>query len=163
MPTNLTKMYNSLLEFLYQNHQQNIQSFRAVFNRDFSNTVPVIWRSLPVLPTPADGEDVMDRQFRHLTTVITDEKTRKREFESERTVRIHWIRHHLEEKSPEHLLVFKVTQENRVYVLDKTERYVVIMEPYRKADAFYLLTAYRLLPANFKKMMKKYEKTGTPL
>lgn len=161
MATNLTKSYNHLLEFLYVNHHQNIQSFRAVFNRDLGTSIPVIWRSLPVLPTPADGEDVMDRQFRHLTTVITDEQTRKREFEGERTVRIHWIRHHLEERTPQHLLIFKVIHENRIYILDKVEKYVVVMEPLRKTNAFYLLTAYKLLPANFKKIMKKYEKTGS--
>lgn len=159
MPTNLTKVYNQLLELLYHSTAQNLQSIRRVFDRDFGNVI-VYCRHIPIQPTPAEGEDAMDRLFRHLTTVVTDEVTRKREFESERSIRVHWIKYHLEEKSPDKLLMFKVEDENRVYLLDKAERYVVVLEPLRKVNAYYLLTAYRLLPGNFKKIMKKYEKRG---
>lgn len=159
MPTNLTKVYNQLLELLYPSMAQNLQSLRRIFDRDFANG-GVHCRNVPIQPTPAEGEDSMDRLFRHLITVVTDEATRKREFESERSIRLHWIRHHLEEKSPDKLLIFLIEDENRIYFLDKAERYVVVLEPLRKVNAYYLLTAYRLLPANFKKIMKKYEKRG---
>ncbi len=111
MPTNLTKVYNQLLELLYLSTAQNLQSLRRVFDRDFCNGT-VYCRDFSIRPTPAEGEDTMDRLFRHLTTVITDEATRKREFESERSIRLHWIRFHLEEKAPDKLLVFKVEEEN---------------------------------------------------
>lgn len=163
MPTNLTKIYNQLLELLYLTQQQNLQSVKRVFERDFHAERPVICKGVPIEPTPAEGEDKLERLFRHLTTVITDEATRRREFESERSIRIHWIRYHLEEKSPEKILIFKVADENRVYLLDKAERYVVILEPLRIRTAYYLLTAYKLEPANFKKIMKKYEKRGERL
>ncbi len=162
MATNLIKVYNQLLELLYPTTAQNLQSLRRIFDRDFCNGT-VKCRNVSVQPTPAEGEDTMDRLFKHLTTVITDEATRKREFESERSIRLHWIRFHLEEKAPDKLLVFKVEDENRIYLLDRMERYVVVLEPLRKVEAYYLLTAYRLLPANFKKIMKKYEKRGKPL
>jgi len=119
MPTNLIKVYNQLLELLYPSMQQNLKSLHRVFERDFSNGI-IYCRGITIEPTPAEGEDRMERLFRHLTTVITDEKTKKREFESERSIRIHWIRYHIEEKSPEKLLVFKVEDENRVYLLDRT-------------------------------------------
>ncbi len=151
MPTNLTKVYNQLLELLYQSTAQNLQSLRRVFDRDFCNGV-IHSRNIPGQPTPSEGEDTMDRLFRHLTTVVTNEATRQREFESERSIRLHWIRHHLEEKSPDKLLVFLVEDENRIYLLDKAERYVVVLEPLRKVNAYYLLTAYRLLPANLRKL-----------
>jgi hypothetical protein len=156
MPTNLLKVYNQLLELLYPSLPENIGSLYRVFNRDFCN-VAIHCRGTRVEPTPAQGEDNMQRLFRHLTTVITDEKTKKREFESARSIRLHWIRYHLEGKAPEKLLGFKVQDENRVYLLDKVERYVVILEPLRNVSAYYLLTAYPLEPASFKKILKKYE------
>jgi hypothetical protein len=163
MPSNLLKVYNQLLELLYPSLHQNIQSIRKVFNRDFIDLLQIHLRTIPILPTTAEGEDTMDRLFRHLTTHITDERTRKREFETDRSVRIHWIRFHLEEKAPDKIIIFKVADENRVYVLDKAEKYVVVLEPLRNKNAYYLLTAYHLQPANFKKIMKKYEKRGEPL
>ncbi len=162
MPTNLTKVYNQLLDLLYPSMGRNLQSIRSVFNRDFCNDI-ILCRGVKIEPTPADGEDKLDRLFKHLTTVTTDEKTKKREFESERSVRIHWIKYHLEEKAPDKILVFKIIDENRVYILDKEERYVVILEPLRNVASYYLLSAYRLLPANFKKIMKKYEKRSSTL
>jgi len=163
MPSNLLKIYNQLLELLYPSLIQNIRSIRRVFDRDFVQLLQIKLRAVPILPTTAEGEDTMDRLFRHLTTHIIDEKTRKREFEADRSVRIHWIRFHLEEKAPDKLIIFKVTDENRVYVLDKAEKYVIVLEPLRNKEAYYLLTAYHLLPANYKKIMKKYEKRGEPL
>jgi hypothetical protein len=163
MPSNLLKTYNELLDLLYPSQNQNIKSIRKVFDRDFVELLQLKLRGIIVLPTTAEGEDTMERLFRHLTTCITNEATKKREFESERSVRIHWIRFHLEEKAPQKILIFKVEDENRIYVLDKAERYIVILEPLRNKNAYFLLTAYHLLPANFKAIMKKYEKRGKPL
>lgn len=162
MPTNLIKVYNQLLDLLYPSIARNLQSLRSVFDRDFCNDT-IHCRGIKIEPTPADGEDKMDRLFRHLTTVVTDQNTKKREFESVRSVRIHWIRFHLTEKAPEKILIFKIVDEDRVYLLDKTERYLVILEPLRNVKAYYLLTAYHLEPANFKKVMKKFEKRSSPL
>ena len=100
----------------------------------------------------------------YLTRVVVDEKTKKREFESERAIRIHWIKHHLERHHTlNNVLTFKVEDEKRVYLLDKSERYLIVLEPLRNEEAYYLLSAYKLLPSNYKKIMKKYEKRSKPI
>ncbi|MDY5356776.1 MAG: hypothetical protein SPG52_02385 [Candidatus Cryptobacteroides sp.] len=54
-------------------------------------------------PIPAEGEDTMERFFRHLTTVITDKATRQREYDPSRSVRLHWVRYHLEERKNDNM------------------------------------------------------------
>jgi|SRR6218665_905024 len=162
MPTNLLKIYNQLLELYALSERDNHTSLRRVFDRDIANNASFKFRGIQIFPTTADGEDKMDRLFRHLVTVITDEKTRKREFESDRSVRLHWIKPHVDEKANGKTIVFSVEHENRTYILDKDERYVIILEPLRDKSAFFLLTAYHLLPANYKLLMNKFEKRGKP-
>ena len=45
----------------------------------------------------------MERFFRHLTTVITDKATRQREYDPSRSVRLHWVRYHLEERKNDNM------------------------------------------------------------
>lgn len=164
MPTNLLKKYNQLLELLYSNHNENIHSLKNVFNRDFNSEKPIIFNSKIIQPTPSDSEDKIERLFNHLTRVVTDEKTKKREFESERAVRIHWIKHHFEKHNQfESIITFYIKDENRAYILDKNESYVIVLEPLRISDSYYLLSAYKLLPSNYQKIMKKYERRSIPL
>ena len=164
MATNLLKQYNQLLELLYSNHYDNVNSIKNVFYRDFNVNKPLIFNNKNILPTPADGEDKIERLFNHLTRKEVDFITKKREFDSERAIRIHWIKYHLINISKLNTLIsFKIADENRVYVLDKKEKYVVILEPLRQQDAYYLLSAYRLLPSNYQKIMKKFEKRGEPI
>lgn len=158
MPTNLTKVYNDLLDMLYTSEGENIKSIRGVFDRDFGPGKQVRFRSAYVYPTTADGQDTMDRLFRHLTTCVVNESTKARKFESDRSIRIHWIKHHLE-KGEDPILVFEVINEKRVYLLDKDEKYVIVLEP-KSVDNFYLLTAYRLESSNYKKIMNKFERRG---
>lgn len=157
MPSNLLKTYNQTLELLYLTERENINSIKSVFTRDFHQTI-LTFRKLKVVPTVADGEDTMIRLFRHLTTQITDESTKKREFDSDRAIRIHWIKYHIEENKQN--LVFTITDERRVYILDKEERYVIVFEPSRTKEELFLLTAYKLYPARYKILMKKFEKRG---
>ena len=164
MATNLLKKYNQLLELLYSNHYDNVNSIKNVFYRDFNVNKPLIFNNKNILPTPADGEDKMERLFNHLTRKEVDFITKKREFDSERAIRIHWIKHHLTNSAHlDKLIVFKIIDENRVYILDKTEKYVIILEPLRQQESYYLLSAYRLLPSNYQKIMKKFEKRGEPI
>ncbi len=164
MATNLLKQYNQLLELLYNNHFDNVQSIKKVFYRDFNIDKPLIFNNKKIQPTTADGEDKIERLFNHLTRKELDNATKKREFDSERAIRIHWIKHHLLNiEKLKNLISFKIIDENRVYLLDKTEKYVIILEPLRQQEAFYLLSAYRLLPSNYQKIMKKFEKRGTPI
>ena len=161
MPTNLLKIYNQVLELLYRTDYENIASIKNVFYRDFNVDRPLVFNAKTIQPTPADGEDKIERLFNHLTRKELDSKTKKREFDSERAIRIHWIKHHfLNCAALDHIISFIVEDEKRVYILDKREKYVIILEPLRQINAYYLLTAYKLLPSNYQKIMKKFEKRG---
>ena len=103
MPTNLLKTYNQLLELNCLTEHQRILSLKGVFNRDFVNNTDFSFRKKKLNPTPAEGEDTMERFFRHLTTVITDKATRQREYDPSRSVRLHWVRYHLEERKNDNM------------------------------------------------------------
>ena len=81
-----------------------------------------------------------------------------------RSKRLHWILFHIEEQKSDVLEVFSVEEryQNRwvikTYILDKIQRYVIILEPYRRAPDYYLITAYHLEDRNFKKMMQKMKR-----
>lgn len=47
----------------------------------------------------------------------------------------------------------------RTYIYDKTEKYVVVLEPLRKVNEYYLLTAYNLRGKDAKKnkFIRKYK------
>jgi hypothetical protein len=159
MPLNLLKTYNDVLDLIYSTDRRNIESIRGVFNRDFVNEQP-FFRSSLIRPTTAEGEDTINRLFRHLTTVITEESTNRREFDSDRSIRMHWIKYHLSESKTTNMLLFTVDDERRSYILDRDEHYVIVLEPSRADNSFFLLTAYKLMPSRYKGLMKKYEKRG---
>lgn len=102
----------------------------------------------------------MQTLFTHLTTFIDDKKERNRIFELQRSLRLHWIRYHLEEKKKENIKVFSVLDNDgiRTYILDEDEHYVIVLAPYRNFQEYYLLTAYYLEGRNFEKIKKKYQR-----
>lgn len=163
MPTNLLKRYNTLLELAALNEHQRIASLKGVFSRDIIENKNFKFRLKQIKPTTADGEDSMERLFRHLTTCITDKTTQHREFEMARSMRLHWIRHHVEERKLDNMYVFSVDEPRsgiRTYIYDKDENYVIVLEPLRNGTEYYLLTAYHLegKDAARDKMMKKYKR-----
>ena len=163
MPTNLLKRYNALLELAALNEYQRTNSLKGVFRRDIVENVNFRFRLKQIKPTSADGEDSMERLFRHLTTCITDKATQHREFEMARSMRLHWIRHHVEERKPGNMYVFSVDEPKsgiRTYIYDSDEMYVIVLEPLRNGTEYYLLTAYYLegRDAARDKMMKKYKR-----
>lgn len=93
---------------------------------------------------------------------MIDKTTRKREFDRHRAERLHWVSFHLEKKKEENLLIFSVEEPEgiRTYIYDKMEEYVIILEPLRKKQEYYLLTAYKLTGKDGKrdKIMKKYKR-----
>lgn len=162
MPFNQTKIYNELLDLVALNERQRISSLRLIFERDFVNKSPM-FQYKNVYPTPQnDGEIPMDTLFRHLTTKMTDKSTRKREFEIDRSKRLHWVRFHLDYKKRDNMLLFSVKEPEgyRTYFYDKDEKYVLVLEPMRNGNAYYLLTAYYIKgkDAQRDKMMKKYKR-----
>ncbi|MEN6569635.1 MAG: hypothetical protein ABFC18_06470 [Rikenellaceae bacterium] len=162
MPLNLLKKYNQLLELVALNEFQRKESLKGIFNRDIQNNPSFIFQTKPINPTPTDGQDSMERLFTHLTTVITDKATSKREFDMARSERLHWLKYHIEEKKKKNMFVFSVAEPEgvRTYIYDKDEFYVIVLEPLKNKNEYYLLTAYRLQGKDKArdKMMKKYRR-----
>jgi hypothetical protein len=159
MPFNLLKTYNQLLEVAHLSEMERRKSLQGIFKRDIEDNPNFSFRSKKV--NPVKGEPIpMQTLFTHLTTVITDEATRKREFELQRSLRLHWVKHHIDEKKKEGMLVFSSNDGVgiRTYILDVQEKYVIVLAPYRNEQEYYLLTAYYLEGRNFEKLKNKYKR-----
>lgn len=61
MPTNLLKIYNQLLELDSLDVHRRIASLKGVFKRDFVDNTYLSFRKKKLHPTPAEGEDTMER------------------------------------------------------------------------------------------------------
>lgn len=144
MPLNKLKVYNQLLDIVGMGERQRTDSLKGIFKRDFEERRPVFCGK-EVHPTPKeDGEIPMETLFSHLTTEMIDKVTRKRVFEMDRSMRLHWVRYHLNQKKSNNMLLFSVKEPEgiRTYYYDQDEKYVIVLEPLRNGSAYYLLTAY---------------------
>lgn len=160
MALNLLKKYPELLDVSHLSPPARKKSLKLIFDRDILNNNLFKFNKKQINPTTKDGEIPMDTLFHHLTTVVSDEKTKRREFDVNRSVRLHWIKYHIDGKKKDKMLVFscKEPQGIRTYIYDKIEKYVIILEPYRKKEEYYLLTAYHLTGRNKKKIANKYKR-----
>ena len=68
---NITKVYNQLLELNSLNEFQRTASLKGVFNRDITNNANFSFRRKKLNPTPAEGQDTMERLFRQLLSLQT--------------------------------------------------------------------------------------------
>lgn len=173
MSFNLIKKYNKFLEIGHFSPSQRDDELRTIFNRDIADNKHFKFRNKTIRPLKKEGEASMDVLFDHLTresTFINDKNGKKikmrKEFDMDRSKRMHWVLHHIEEKSPEVLIVFshkdRVKGKNviRTYIYDKAEDYIVILEPQRSKKDYYLITAYYLKkemggPKQIKSKLKK--------
>lgn len=148
------------MELAALNPAQRTKSLQGVFDRDITNNPSFKFKCKQISPTPKDGEIKMSTLFTHLTTVITNKTTRKREFDNDRAIRLHWVKYHIDENKKTNMLVFSVKEPdgNRTYIYDKDENYVIVLEPLRKKNEYYLLTAYYVKGKDAKrnKFDKKY-------
>lgn len=162
MPLNLLKKYNQLLELAALNTVLRKQSLQAIFDRDITNNSAFKFKDKQISPTPIDGEIKMSTLFTHLTTVIADKNARKREFDMDRSIRLHWVKYHIDENKKDKMLVFSVKEPEgyRTYVYDIEEKYVIVLEPLRKKNEYYLLTAFFVKGKDAKrdKFKKKYKR-----
>ncbi len=162
MPLNLLKKYNQLLDFGAYIESQRKASLQAIFDRDFAHNPSLAFKNKAIQPTPKQGEIPLATLFSHLTTVVTNKATRQRTFDINRSRRLHWVRFHIEENKSEDVLQFSVREPEgiRTYIYDKPEKYVIILEPLRKVDEYYLITAYHLTGKDAKrnKILKKYKR-----
>ena len=157
MPINLTKIYNQHLELLHLAEYHRNISLRGVFDRDITNNKDFTFRTKIIRPLKIEGKSSMDTLFSHLTNLSIEEKSPDRKsfkrrdvFDFERSKRLHWIWHHIQEKELDNLDIF--SYEDRVngktvirtYIYDFIEKYIIILEPQRSKLDYYLLTAYYL-------------------
>jgi hypothetical protein len=161
MPTNLLKTYNTHLDIAGLSVGDRLASLLRVFDRDITNNQPFKFRNRNIIPTPKDGDISMSTLFRHLTTEVIDQKTKKREFEINRSKRLHWVRHHIDNKKT-NLLCFTVKEPDgfRTYLYDDDEKYVIVLEPRVPYNTYFLLSAYHLRgkDAQRDKIKKKYKR-----
>lgn len=154
---NLLKKYNDLLEVDMLSPMQRTTSLRGVFDRDIKNNNSFAFREKRIYPIPSEGMDKIDMLFTHLTTKVTDKETMHREYDRTRSIRIHWIKYHIEEQKKSEMLIFSTIngRDKRTYIYDRIEKYVIVLEPKeaQKKDEneqeytykyYYFLTAYKL-------------------
>jgi hypothetical protein len=167
---NLLCKYPQLLELAYLDMKDRLTSLKSIFFRDIENNPQLNFRHKKIYPVKGE-EPAMQLLFKHLTTEVmeqNDEKGRKvksRIFEMDRSVRLHWIRYHLEENKKDKMLIFSLEERhsgrsvNRTYIYDKAEKYVIVLEPQRTMNDYYLLTAFYLNKSHGVRQMKdKYDK-----
>lgn len=174
---NILKKYPELLDLIGLNEHERYHDLQLIFKRDIEDNPNFSFRSWPIYPIKAQGEADMGRLFKHLTCEEIQIKNEdgtsypKREFEIDRSQRLHWIRHHIQENSPHNITVFtneekdaKKRKVKKTYIYDTVQEYVIVLEQQRK-NAFYLLTAYHLNKTYGKKaLIKKMKKRiSTPL
>lgn len=171
MPLNKLKKYPELLILNSLDEKARTQSLRGIFDRDITNNENFSFNGKRIYPIKSDGKLDMDREFMHLTTEEieeTDENgkvTKHRVYDGFRSERLHWIRPHVEQQIKDsNIIVFSVKERNvrkridvyRTYIYNKTQKYVIVLEPQtRNGNAYYLLTAYYL---NKKYGVKQIEK-----
>lgn len=175
MPLNLIKIYPQLLELAYMNEGQRTASLKAIFKRDIEYNARLNFRTKIIRPVKGE-EPSMQILFKHLTCeeveVENEEGTTypKRIFEMDRSVRLHWVRHHIEEKKKENVEVFSIEERDqrkrkdviRTYIYDVDQEYLFVLEPQRSNTDYYLLTAYYLNKKEGKKSIQKKLKKRLP-
>ncbi|MBE9509470.1 MAG: hypothetical protein IMY71_01220 [Bacteroidetes bacterium] len=176
MPTNLLKKYPELLEIMHLSEHQRTKSLRGVFNRDIQNNPGFKFRSKQIRPIFIDGEASMGNLFNHLTReeveVVKPDGTtfNKRIFEKDRSMRLHWIKFHIDECKKNNVEVFSIIERNTkkrknvtlTYIYDLEQQYVIVMEPQNSNRDYYLLSAHYLNKDYGPKKMKKKLKKKLP-
>jgi len=172
MPFNLYKKYPELLEIGHYSEKDRNNSLKSVFLRDIENNSTLNFRAKKIYPIKGE-EPSMQILYRHLTTVEIEEedeqgkKFKRRIFELDRSVRLHWIKYHLEELKKTKIEVFSVEERDtdkrkdiiRTYIYDIEQKYVIVLEPQRTSTSYYLLSAHYLNKEyGTKKMDKKLKK-----
>lgn len=165
MPFNLIKKYDELLELNSFNVHQRRASLLGVFDRDIRNNDRFKFRNKTIRPTKKEGEAPLDTLFHHLTTrEDKDEKGVKlktRSFEMARSIRLHWVKVHIDENTKKNVEVFSFEDRIdgkdviRTYIYNRESEYVLILEPQRSQKDYYLLTAYHLNEKGGKKQIEK--------
>lgn len=111
---NIIKKYPELLDLQGISELERRHDLQSIFKRDIEDNPNFSFRTRRIYPIKAQGEADMGRLFKHLTceeVYIDNEdgtKYPKRVFEMARSQRLHWIRHHMNEASPQNIDIFTV-------------------------------------------------------
>lgn len=164
---NIIKKYPELLDLLGLSESDRHYDLLNIFRRDIEDNEDFTFRKRRIYPIKVQGEADMGRLFKHLTceeVLIENEdgsKYPKRVFEMARSQRLHWILHHIKERSPDNIDIFTIEERDakkrkvkKTYIYDSVEEYVIVLEQQR-SNAFYLLTAYYLNKEYGKKALMK--------
>lgn len=174
MPLNLIKQYPQLLEIGHLNERGRIESLQRIFDRDIANNQGFTFLGKQIRPIKKEGEEPMQVLFHHLTTrEDKDEKGKSlgsRSFEMHRSIRLHWVRFHIDQRKTTNVEVFSFNDRDkknrkdvvRTYIYDIDQEYVIILEPQRTGTDYYLLTAYYLNEPGGKKQIEKKWKKKLP-
>lgn len=168
MPLNLIKQYSSLLELVQLNEAQRRSSLLRIFKRDIEDNHSFLFRTKQIRPVKKEGQRPMEALFHHLTTKddhdTNGKKIGSRSFEMERSIRLHWIKYHIEETRKQNIEIFsyedRVDGVNRIrtYIYDVEQEYVIILEPQKARLDYNLITAYYLNEPGGKKQISKKSK-----
>lgn len=176
MPFNLMKRYPDLLDIAFMTEKQRYTSLKGIFDRDITDNEGFSFRHKRIYPIKSNGRIDLEREFFHLTTEEIEETdiggkvVKHREFDIHRSQRLHWIRPHVEERIHDGsaVVVFSALERDkksrkdlvRTYIYNKTQKYVIVLEPQPKSPmAYFLLTAYYLnREYGEKAIRKKYTK-----
>ena len=150
---NQLKKYNSFLDVDAMSECQRIDSLKKIFKRDFVDSENYYNGKL-VTPTPKQGQATMEVLFAHLTTKTENNDIGSRFYDRERSIRLHWIKHHF--CKADNIDVFSVKDKSgiRTYLHDINENYIIVIEP-KKENLYYLITAYYIEGGNRKKIENK--------
>ena len=176
MPLNLIKTYPNLLEIAHMNEGQRTASLKAIFNRDIEDNPGLNFRAKIIRPVKGE-EPSMQILFRHLTCEEVQEVDKdgksypKRAFEIDRSVRLHWVIHHIEERKKENVEVFSIEERDtrkkkdviKTYIYDLEQEYIIVLEPQRSGTDYYLLTAYYLNREGGRESIQKKLKKRLPV
>ncbi|HKC67173.1 MAG TPA: hypothetical protein VKG26_03010 [Bacteroidia bacterium] len=138
---------------MYDENRQK-ESLLRIFKRDVEENSNFKFRKKQIWPTKkADGESSMLTLFKHLVCFSEDSgqgfKSRPG-IDNPRAIRLHWVKVHVDEANGAVIDVFsfpdRISGKTRVrtYIYNKTQKYVVIVEPQNTGTDYYLITAYYL-------------------
>lgn len=110
----------------------------------------------------------MDTLFTHLTCKSEEVKVsgggsyKRRIFDHLRSERLHWIAHHVTERSPQSIQIFTLQERDqkkredvtKTYIYDQAQEYVIILE-HQRQRGYYLLTAFHVTEPSVQKQLKK--------
>lgn len=151
---NILKKYPELLDLAYLQEFERTASLKKIFKRDIEDNTGFNFRGVKIYPIK-DEQPAMQTLLNHLTKEEIEEEDengkiiKKREFDIHRSVRLHWVRFHIEENKKDGMEVFSMEERVkgktvfRTYIYDVKQKYIIVLEPQRNRG-YYLLTAYYL-------------------